>query len=182
VLVSACDRLRNLAAIGEDLDDPAAGTAALSRFNAAEGSAHACTRTHRGGRAVGDDVRMDFVLGWKVIIQRKVSDRTVSVRAEDDRGDLVVRWRAEVPGVRWIEELYEIGEGVDLGGNWYPTRFSLPVRGDSASRRSARTSTTRPSARPCSRGSTRASTTSCGTTAPSSRCSSARPTSSCRRG
>jgi (p)ppGpp synthase/HD superfamily hydrolase len=33
VLVSACDRLHNLTAIGEDLDDPAVGTAVFSRFN-----------------------------------------------------------------------------------------------------------------------------------------------------
>jgi hypothetical protein len=71
---------------------------------------------------------MDFVLGWEVIVQRKVSDRTAPATADDDRGDLVVRWRAEVPGVRWIEELCEAGEGVDLGGDWYPTRFSLPAR------------------------------------------------------
>ena len=34
VLVSACDRLHNLTAIGEDLDDPAVGTAVFGRFNA----------------------------------------------------------------------------------------------------------------------------------------------------
>ena len=34
VLVSACDRLHNLTAIGEDLDDPAVGTEVFSRFNA----------------------------------------------------------------------------------------------------------------------------------------------------
>ena len=33
VLVSACDRLHNLMAIGEDLDDPAVGAAVFSRFN-----------------------------------------------------------------------------------------------------------------------------------------------------
>jgi len=31
--VSACDRLHNLTAIGEDLDDPAVGAAVFSRFN-----------------------------------------------------------------------------------------------------------------------------------------------------
>jgi (p)ppGpp synthase/HD superfamily hydrolase len=35
VLVSACDRLHNLTAIGEDLDDPAVGTDVFTRFNAA---------------------------------------------------------------------------------------------------------------------------------------------------
>jgi (p)ppGpp synthase/HD superfamily hydrolase len=34
VLVSACDRLHNLTAIANDLDDPAVGTAVFSRFNA----------------------------------------------------------------------------------------------------------------------------------------------------
>jgi DNA-binding ferritin-like protein (Dps family) len=34
VLVSACDRLHNLTAIGEDLDDPAIGTDVFTRFNA----------------------------------------------------------------------------------------------------------------------------------------------------
>ncbi len=34
VLVSACDRLHNLTAIGDDLDDPAVGTEVFSRFNA----------------------------------------------------------------------------------------------------------------------------------------------------
>jgi (p)ppGpp synthase/HD superfamily hydrolase len=34
VLVSACDRLHNLTAIGEDLDDPAVGTDVFARFNA----------------------------------------------------------------------------------------------------------------------------------------------------
>ena len=34
VLVSACDRLHNLTAIGEDLDDPAIGTDVFRRFNA----------------------------------------------------------------------------------------------------------------------------------------------------
>ena len=71
---------------------------------------------------------MDFVLGWEVIVQRKVSDRTVPATADEERGDLAVRWRADVPGVRWIEELCEAGEGVDLGGDWYPARFSLPAR------------------------------------------------------
>jgi hypothetical protein len=33
VLVSACDRLHNLTAIANDLDDPAVGTAVFSRFN-----------------------------------------------------------------------------------------------------------------------------------------------------
>ena len=34
VLVSACDRLHNLTAIGDDLDDPAVGTDVFRRFNA----------------------------------------------------------------------------------------------------------------------------------------------------
>lgn len=34
VLVSACDRLHNLTAIGEDLDDPDIGVAVFERFNA----------------------------------------------------------------------------------------------------------------------------------------------------
>lgn len=34
ILVSACDRLHNLTAIGEDLNDPAIGIAVLSRFKA----------------------------------------------------------------------------------------------------------------------------------------------------
>jgi (p)ppGpp synthase/HD superfamily hydrolase len=34
LLVSACDRLHNLTAIGEDLDDPTVGTAVFERFNA----------------------------------------------------------------------------------------------------------------------------------------------------
>jgi len=34
VLVSACDRLHNLAAIGDDLDDPAIGVAVFDRFRA----------------------------------------------------------------------------------------------------------------------------------------------------
>ena len=37
VLVSACDRLHNLTAIGEDLDDPSVGTAVFKRFNASLG-------------------------------------------------------------------------------------------------------------------------------------------------
>lgn len=34
VLVSACDRLHNLGAIGDDLDDPEVGVAVFARFNA----------------------------------------------------------------------------------------------------------------------------------------------------
>jgi hypothetical protein len=69
---------------------------------------------------------MDFTTGWEVIVQRKTADRAVPATVGDERGDLVVRWRAR--RVAWIEELCAAGEGVDLGGNWYPTRFTLPAR------------------------------------------------------
>lgn len=70
--------------------------------------------------------RMGFSLGWEVIVQRKTADRAVPATVEDDSGDLVARWR--VRRVAWIEELCAAGEGIDLGGNWYPARFTLPAR------------------------------------------------------
>ncbi len=69
---------------------------------------------------------MDFTLGWEVIVQRKAADRNVPAMSAEDAGDLVVRWRAH--RVAWIEELCTAGEGVDLGGDWYPSLFSLQAR------------------------------------------------------
>ena len=86
-----------------------------------------CASNERlGGAREGEE--MEFALGWEVLVTRKWSDRTAPATAEDDGGELVVRWRAEVDGLRWITELCEAGEGMDLGWDGYPTRFSLPAR------------------------------------------------------
>lgn len=71
---------------------------------------------------------MDFTLGWEIIVQRRDAARDVPATSGENAGDLVVRWRADVPGVASIEEHCAAGEGVDLGGDWCPTLFSLPAR------------------------------------------------------
>ncbi len=42
------------------------------------------------------------MLGWEVLVTRKASERTTPATADDAIGELVVRWRAEVEGIRWI--------------------------------------------------------------------------------
>ena len=56
------------------------------------------------------------MLGWEVYVFRSV---------EAKRENLVVRWQTGVFGLDWLDDLVKQGHAADLGGNGYPSKYTV---------------------------------------------------------
>jgi hypothetical protein len=65
------------------------------------------------------------LLGWDISVRRKVSNELVPAQFEDETGQLVAQWTAEIEGLDWIESICSGDGGFALGGNGYPYVFTL---------------------------------------------------------
>ena len=60
------------------------------------------------------------MLGWDVQVFRRHESRP------DATGELpLASWQTGVSGLRWLDDLVQRGQAVDLGGNGYPNRYSI---------------------------------------------------------
>jgi hypothetical protein len=61
------------------------------------------------------------MLGWDVMVFRKIP-RPQPEKAEEL---LLARWATGVFGLKWLDDLVRSNRAVDLGGNGYPSRYSI---------------------------------------------------------
>jgi hypothetical protein len=60
------------------------------------------------------------MLGWEVFVYRRG-------KSDPGEGLLVGRWMTGLFGLGWLHDLVKAQEAIDLGGNGYPCRFSIPA-------------------------------------------------------
>jgi hypothetical protein len=87
--------------------------------------------------------RIQGVLGWNTSVFRQADGGSLLARADSEKGASVAIWQTGVWGLRWIDELVETGQAIDLGGNGYPrcytaqAEYLIPSIIDSPQRRTA---------------------------------------------
>lgn len=64
-------------------------------------------------------------MGWKIFVERKVLNRLEPAKFDDETGELVAQWTANLDGLDWIETICAGDGGFALGGNGYPFIFTL---------------------------------------------------------
>jgi hypothetical protein len=92
VLVAACDRLHNLRTIGEDLDDPAVGTAVFARFRAPSPAALGWVQARQVAQ---------LVAAPDALVPPRLKDHLRRALARIEAGLAVARDEAAARGERW---------------------------------------------------------------------------------
>ena len=67
------------------------------------------------------------MLGWHVSVYRQVEGRDKPAAFDSEQGDCLAMWQADVWGLDWLDTLVKFGMGVDLGGDGYPLRYTVPA-------------------------------------------------------
>ena len=63
------------------------------------------------------------MLGWEFFVLRRDNERKTPRSAV-----ALARWRAGIGGTRWLEDLVSKGLAEDLGGDGYPSRYTVGAR------------------------------------------------------
>ena len=71
---------------------------------------------------------MRQLLGWDIDVRRKVFDQLLPAQFDDETGELVARWTAQINGLDWIKSVCAADGGLALGGDGYPYVFTLVAR------------------------------------------------------
>jgi hypothetical protein len=68
------------------------------------------------------------MLGWHIsVYKQKDGGESPAVFATSEGTRLAV-WQTGIGGLDWLSELVKAGKAVDLGGNGYPCRYTVPAQ------------------------------------------------------
>jgi len=65
------------------------------------------------------------VLGWHISVYRQPAGDAQPATAESEHGARLAVWQAGYRGLRWLDELVTAGKAIDLGGNGYPSLYTV---------------------------------------------------------
>lgn len=64
------------------------------------------------------------MLGWHITVFRQAGIGSLPADAGSETGARLAVWQTGTGGLRWLDELVELGEVVDLGGDAYPFSYT----------------------------------------------------------
>jgi hypothetical protein len=65
------------------------------------------------------------MLGWHISVYRTSPPSAVPAKVDADRGALLAQWQGKLGALRWLGELAFNNSAVDLGGNGYPSIYTV---------------------------------------------------------
>ncbi len=68
------------------------------------------------------------MLGWHISVYRQNPPSKEPALWEFAVGGKIAVWSTGLDGMDWLKDLEKNGDGVDLGGDGYPYKFTIPAK------------------------------------------------------
>jgi hypothetical protein len=65
------------------------------------------------------------MLGYTVSVSRQKDGGVSPANFNSPMGDFLAIWSPELLDLKWIQDVVRAGNGIDLGGDGYPCRFTI---------------------------------------------------------
>lgn len=64
------------------------------------------------------------MIGWWIVVSTQAPEERDRADQDARRAAILAQWEAGAEGIRWIEQLAELGKAAKLSGSGYPNRYT----------------------------------------------------------